>query len=56
MKVYAVIENKKVTNIIVGVEPEVLEANPQKYIEYTDGWTYPKGIDGGIFFPEPESI
>ena len=51
-RVFAVIENNKVTNIIVGVEPEVVAANPEKYIEYTDGWTYPEGIDGGIYFPE----
>ena len=52
MRVFAVIEKKKVVNIIVGVEDEVLEANPEKFIEYTDGWTYPKGIDGGKFFPK----
>lgn len=52
MRVFAVIENKKVVNIIVGVEDEVLEANPEKFIEYTDGWPYPKGIDGGVFFPK----
>lgn len=48
---FAVIENNQVINIIVGVEDEVVAANPGKYIEYTDGWTYPTGIDGGIFFP-----
>jgi hypothetical protein len=53
-KLYAVIENKKVVNIIIGVEDEVVAANPDKYIEYTDGWNYPAGIDGGTFFPEPE--
>ena len=51
MKVYAVIENGKVVNVIVGVEAKVLKANPDKYIEYTDGWVYPEGIDGGDFFP-----
>jgi hypothetical protein len=56
MKLYAVIENNKVVNIIVGVEDEVLEANPDKYIEYTNGWTYPAGIDGGMFFPEQELV
>ena len=34
-KLFAVIENNKVVNIIVGVEPEVVAANPTKYIEYT---------------------
>jgi hypothetical protein len=50
---YAVIENNKVVNIIVGVEPEVASANPGKYIDYTNGWDYNNGIDGGDFFPVP---
>lgn len=50
-KLFAVIENGKVVNIVVGVEDEVLAANPDKYIDYTNGWTYPDGIDGGDFFP-----
>lgn len=50
-RLFAVIENNKVINIIVGVEDEVVAANPNKYIEYTNGWTYPEGIDGGNFFP-----
>lgn len=54
MRTFAVIENNTVVNIIVGVEPEVVAANPGKYIDYTDGWTYPEGIDGGIYFPVPE--
>lgn len=54
MKKYAVIEKKKVVNIIVGVEPEILLANPEKYIEYTDGnWDFDNGIDGGEFFIKP---
>jgi chorismate mutase len=53
-KVFAVIENNKVVNIIVGVEPEVVAANPGKYIDYTDGWDYSNGIDGGVYFPAPE--
>lgn len=48
---FAVVENNIVVNIIVGVEDEVVAANPGKYIEYTDGWDYNSGIDGGIFFP-----
>jgi len=52
-RLYAVIENNKVINIVVGVEPEVLEANPDKYIDYTDGWDFASGIDGGEFFPSP---
>jgi hypothetical protein len=55
-KVYAVIENNKVVNIIVGVEPEVVTANPEKYIDYTDGWDFNNGIDGGDFFSLPEEI
>lgn len=48
---FAVIENNKVVNIIVGVEDEVVAANPDKYIEYTNGWDFNNGIDGGDFFP-----
>lgn len=50
-RVFAVIEDNKVVNIIVGVEEEVIAANPGKYIDYTDGWNYDNGIDGGDFFP-----
>lgn len=50
-RMYAVIENGVVTNVIVGVEPSELAENPGRYIDYTDGWTYPDGIDGGAFFP-----
>ena len=53
MRVFAVIENNKVVNVIVGVEDEVVAANPEKYIEYTNGWTYPEGIDGGNYFSAP---
>ena len=52
-KTVKVIENNKVVNIIVGVEDEVVAANPGKYIEYTNGWDYNNGIDGGAFFPAP---
>lgn len=50
---FAVIENNTVINIVVGVEDEVVAANPEKYIEYTDSWNYDSGIDGGVFFPIP---
>ena len=50
-KTFAVIEDNKVVNIIVGVEDEVVASNPDKYIEYTNGWDYSNGIDGGIYFP-----
>lgn len=53
-RLYAVIENNKVVNVVVNMEKEVVAANPNKYIEYTDGWTYPEGIDGGVFFPPLE--
>jgi hypothetical protein len=55
-RVFAVIEDNRVVNIIVGVEPEVVAANPGKYIDYTDGWDYDNGIDGGIFFVIPTVI
>jgi hypothetical protein len=32
---FAVVENGIVVNIIVGVEDEVVAANPSRYIEYT---------------------
>jgi hypothetical protein len=51
VRTFAVIENNKVVNVIVGVEDEVVAANPSKYIDYTDGWDYDNGIDGGDFFP-----
>jgi hypothetical protein len=54
MKTFAVIQNKKVINIIVGVPDEVVAANPETYIEYTDEkWDFNNGIDGGEFFIKP---
>jgi hypothetical protein len=53
MRTFAVIENNTVVNIIVGVEDEVVAANPGKYIEYTNGWNFENGIDGGEFFLVP---
>lgn len=50
---FAVVEDGRVVNIVVGVEQEILDAHPDKYIEYTDGWHFPEGIDGGAFFPAP---
>jgi hypothetical protein len=47
---FAVIENNTVVNVVVGIEDEVVAANPGKYIEYTDGWDYENGIDGNGFF------
>ena len=56
-KKFAVIEKKKVVNIVIGVEDEVVAANPDKYIEYTDGnWDFNNGIDGGDFFVKPEEV
>ena len=52
MRLFAVIENNKVVNVVVGVEDEVVKNNPGKYIEYTNGWDYENGIDGGEFFPK----
>lgn len=56
MKTFAVIENNKVVNIIVGVEDEIVTANPGKYIEYTNGWDYNNGIDGGVFFIKEPTV
>lgn len=52
-RLFAVVENNTVTNIIVGVEDEVLAANPGKFVEYTNGWDHNNGIDGSSFFPKP---
>lgn len=38
MKNYAVIENKVVVNVIVGIEPEVYAANLDKYFELNSGF------------------
>lgn len=48
---YAVIEDNKVINVVVDVDAKELKKNPKKYIDYTDGWDYNNGIDGGVFFP-----
>jgi len=57
MKTYAVIENNKVINILVGVDEDVVVANPDKYIEYTDGsWDFDNLIDGNGFFIKPNPI
>lgn len=50
---FAIVEDNKVTNIVVGVEDEIIATNSSLYIEYTNGWDYSNGIDGGIFFPKP---
>ena len=50
---YAIIENNKVVNIVVDVDAAELAENPTKYINYTNGWNYSNGIDGGGFFPAP---
>jgi hypothetical protein len=52
-KLFAVVEHNKVVNVIVEPDLAELEANPDRYIEYTDGWDYNNGIDGGEFFPKP---
>jgi len=51
---FAVIENNKVVNIVINVPEEELSTNPGKYIEYTNGWDYDNGIEGGKYFP-PQS-
>lgn len=50
---FAVIEDNKVVNVIVGVEDEVVAANPNKYVECTNGWDFNNGIDGSKFFSAP---
>ena len=48
---WAIIENNKVINIVVDVDAEDLKKNPNKYINYLNGWDYNNGVDGGDFFP-----
>jgi hypothetical protein len=51
---YAVIENNKVSNIIVADSKEIAEeVTGLSCIDVTDGWDYGNGIDGGDFFPAP---
>ncbi len=52
---YAIIEDNKVVNIVVDVDPKDLKKNPKKYIDYINGWDYSNGIDGGEFFPHEAS-
>ena len=56
-KLFAVIEDNKVINTIMANTLEdaqlVIPLN-HTVIEYTDGWDYNNGIDGGVYFPVPE--
>jgi len=56
-KLFAVIENNKVVNIITAntlEDAQLVIPTNHTVIEYTDGWTYPEGIDGGDYFPVPK--
>jgi hypothetical protein len=61
-KTFAVLEGNLVVNIIVGVEPEVVAANPSVYVEYSDtnpagiGWSYDQatGLFSAPIEPTPE--
>jgi len=55
-KLFAVIENNKVVNVVINVEDEIVAENPGKYIEYTNGWTCPDGVDDSDFFPKPVKV
>jgi hypothetical protein len=49
---FAVIKENVVTNIIVAESKEVAEnVTGLSCIDYTEGWDYENGIDGGDFFP-----
>ena len=50
---FAVIENNKVINVVVGIDEELVIANPDKYIPYEFGDLMPSYIDGNGFFPKP---
>ena len=49
---WAIIEDNKVINIVVDADAKDLKKNPNKYIDYSNGWDYDNGIDGGNFFPK----
>ena len=50
-KNYLVVEDNKIVNIIVGVEPETIKANPGKYIEYDrNNLDLPTDLDLNGFF------
>jgi hypothetical protein len=55
MKKFAVIEDNKIVNIILGVEDEVVAANPGKYIDVTNGWDFNSPINPEPYFPIPKS-
>jgi hypothetical protein len=52
-RLFAVVENNKVVNIVVEPDADELAANPNKYVEYTNGWDFNNGIDGDKYFPKP---
>jgi hypothetical protein len=52
-RLFAVVENNKVVNVVVEPNADELAANPNKYVEYTNGWDHDNGIDGGNFFLKP---
>ena len=56
MKTFAVIENNVVVNIIVGVEDDVVAANPTRYVEYTESNPARIGDDyiNSEFIPQPQ--
>lgn len=53
-KRYAVIENKKVINVVINVGENELSENPDKYFEITDNKALPKDIDGNNFIAVTE--
>lgn len=56
-RLFAVIQNNKVVNTIVSNTIEDAQAAVGvnlTCIDYTDGWQYPEGIDGGVYFPIQE--
>jgi hypothetical protein len=53
---YAVIEDNKIINVIVGVEEEIVMANPNRFIECTNGWDFSNGIDASKFFTAPIEV
>jgi hypothetical protein len=49
---WAIIQNNKVINVVVDIDQKDIKKNPEKYVDYSNGWDFNNGIDGGDFFPK----
>lgn len=52
----AIIENNTVVNVVAVESLEkAIEIFGLQVINVTNGWDYNNGIDGGVFFPVPQT-